>query len=549
VSEKVLVTAALLYANGQLHFGHLAGAYLAADIYARFERLQGKEVLFVSGSDEFGLSITLNAEMAGRSPQEHVDLYDGENRALFEKLNFSFDHFARTTWEGHPETVNAYFEDLLANGYIEAKETEQLYSPDEDRFLADRYVTGTCPHCGFENARGDECQRCGHSYEATDLIDPKSKLTGAPLERRTTRNWFLLLDKFKDQLQQYLAERDWKPNVTNFAKHYLRELRPRAITRDASWGVPVPLPEAEGKVFYVWFDAPIGYISASKEWAQKVGKPDAWKDFWTNPKTRLVHFIGKDNIFFHALFFPAMTMGQNAPYILAQDLPANEFLNLEGKQFSKSEGWFVDLADFLSRYSADQVRWTLAANAPESHDSEFSFQDFQQRCNGELLGKLGNLANRALVFAQRRCDAKVPPLENLEPEDKLFLDKMEELTDECASAYREYGVRRACHLIMEMAATGNAYFDQRKPWDKANTASMPTTIACCLRCLQHLALCAFPIIPESATRLRSLLGPGEITDWSIEPLTAGSQLPEPQILFQKIEDDQIAEEEARLKKS
>src|SRR5579862_125579 len=398
-TEKILITSALPYANGPLHFGHIAGAYLPGDCYARFERLKGNDVLYVCGSDEYGVAITLNAELAGRTPKQHVDIFHEIIKNYFTKLNFSFDHYSRTTWPGHVKTTQEFFRDLLENGYIEEKVTDQLFSEADNRFLADRYVVGTCPKCAFPEARGDECQRCGASYEATDLIQPRSKLTGASLIRKSTKHWFLRFDLFKEKLAQWIAEKEWKPNVINFAKGYIDDLKPRAITRDSDWGIPIPLPHTEGKVFYVWFDAPIGYISAVREWAELKGTPDAWKNYWLDPKTKLVQFIGKDNIPFHAVFFPAMLMGQNQPYKLVDELPANEFYNLEGRQFSKSDGWYIDLDAFFKQFTTDQIRYAIASNAPETSDSEFSWKDFQMRCNSELLGKYGNLVNRTLVFA------------------------------------------------------------------------------------------------------------------------------------------------------
>lgn len=381
--NKVLITAALPYANGPLHFGHIAGCYLPADCYARFLRLKGEEVLYICGSDEYGVAITLSAELAGRTPKEHVDFFHRLNERIFEQLNVSFDHYSRTTWEGHVETVQQYFLDLLKNGHIEERETEQLYSEAEGRFLADRYVTGSCPKCGFKEARGDECPSCGGSFEATDLKEPRSKLTGSALTLRRTKHWFVRFDHFKENLRHFLAQKNWKSNVSHFAAHYIDELHPRAITRDSTWGVPIPLEGTEGKVFYVWFDAPIGYISATREWAITQGQSDKWKEYWCNPDCRLVHFIGKDNIPFHAVFFPAMTMGQDQPYKLVDDLPANEFYTLEGRQFSKSSGWFIDVEEFFKEFSADQIRYVIAANAPETQDSEFTWLDFQARCNSE----------------------------------------------------------------------------------------------------------------------------------------------------------------------
>ncbi len=558
MSDKILITSALPYANGPLHFGHIAGAYLPGDIYARFQRLLGSDVLFICGSDEYGVPITINAQLAGRTPQEHVDIFHAINKAFFQKLEFSFNHYSRTTWEGHVKTVHQYFKDLLENGYIEEKETEQLYSEKEERFMADRYVVGTCPKCGFEEARGDECQKCGASYEATDLKKPKSKVTGSPLVRRVTNHWFLRFDLFKDQLTQWIEGKNWKPNVTNFAKTYIDELHPRAITRDSTWGVPIPLDGTEGKVFYVWFDAPIGYISASREWAESIGDKDAWKAYWKDPKTKLVHFVGKDNIPFHAVFFPAMTMGQNESYKLVDEVPANEFLNLEGKQFSKSDGWTIDLERFFLEFTPDQIRYYLAANAPETQDAEFTWKEFQLSCNSNLLGKWGNLANRVLVFAQKHTGGVIPPIK-LDSQDEEFLRRVLELANSVKDAYAKFHVRKATQLIMEIATAGNIYFDSKKPWvlskDPSTHEQMQTVIGCCIECLKILALVSSPIIPASAQKLWELIGFDtqlEKQSWSQimeEPIKAGAKLPQPEPLFKKVEDEVILKEEALLKES
>lgn len=551
--KRVLITSALPYANGQLHFGHIAGAYLPADCYARFERLQGSEVLYICGSDEYGVAITLSAEMAGRTPKEHVDHFHDVNKDLFQQLDFSFDHYSRTTWPGHVATVQQFFLDLLKNGYIEEKVTEQLYSPQDDRFLADRYVVGTCPKCGFENARGDECTKCGSSYEATDLKNPRSKLTNAPLVLKATKHWFLLFDKFKEQLASWLSQKPWKANVLNFAKSFVDDLKPRAITRDGEWGVPIPLPNTEGKVLYVWFDAPIGYISATKEWAEKSGHPDAWKPFWLSPDTSYVQFIGKDNIPFHAVFFPAMIMGQNQPYHQVDHLPANEFLNLEGRQFSKSDNWTIDLTDFFSHFTADQIRYTLAANAPENQDSEFTWRDFQARCNSELLGKYGNLANRVLVFIQNKCEGKVPDVDYV----KTFVTEIHGKVKEVREAYQHFQLRKASTLIMEIAQMGNYFFDSKKPWILAKTPEtrrqMEQVLANCLECLKCLALVSSPIIPTAAQKLWAMLGYTTVLadqNWNdvIQLKTLHTKLPQPQVLFNRIEEAQITAEDAKLKK-
>jgi methionyl-tRNA synthetase len=554
--QKILITAALPYANGPLHFGHIAGAYLPADCYARFQRLQGQDVLYICGSDEYGIAITLSADLAGRTPKEHVNIFHEINKDFFQKLNMSFDHYSRTSWEGHVEPTHQFFNDLLANGYIEARVTDQLYSEVDQKFLADRYVTGTCPRCGFENARGDECPRCGASYEATELKNPRSKLTNTSLTHRATKHWFLLLDRFKERLMAWVETKAWKPNVLNFIKGYINDLHPRAITRDMKWGISVPLADAEGKVLYVWFDAPIGYISATKEWAQQQGKPDLWESYWLDSATKLIQFIGKDNIPFHASIFPAMVMGQNQPYKLVDELPANEFYNLEGRQFSKSDGWFIDLEDFFKRYTTDQIRYTIAANAPETADSEFTWKDFQLRCNTELLGKYGNLVNRVLVFIRAQNGGKTPNAHPLEAMDQEFLNQIQSIVHQAAESYAQFKIRRASQLIMELAQLGNVYFDAKKPWGDAKQPEtrtrMEITLSCCLECLKTMAVISYPIIPNTANQVWHLLGyahPLDNHQWN-EVLSASvpsqQSLPEPVILFKKIEDEQIEEEIKKL---
>lgn len=550
--QKILVTSALPYANGPLHFGHIAGAYLPADVYVRYQRLKKRDVLYICGSDEYGVAITLSAEMAGRTPQEHVDLYHRVIKDLFDKIGISFDHYSRTTCRHHEGPVTGYFTDLIANGWIEEKITDQLYSEKDGRFLADRYVVGECPRCGFADARGDECQKCGASYDATDLKHPRSKMTGASLVKRPTKHWFLLLDRFKEQLLSWLETKNWKSNVVNFIKEYVKEMHPRAITRDSSWGVPVPLPNAEGKVLYVWFDAPIGYISATQEWAESIGHSDRWKDYWFDPKTKLVQFIGKDNIPFHAAIFPAMTLGQNQPYKLVDELPANEFYNLEGRQFSKSDGWYIDLEDFFTKFTADQIRYTIASNAPETQDSEFTWKDFQARCNSELLGKYGNLVNRVLVFAGKSCGSATPSQGALEEVDRAFLLKIKEIFNEAGGAFETFKLRRAAQLMMEMAQQGNVYFDLKHPWKDAKAPEtlprMETTVACCLECLKLLAFISYPIIPQTAEQVWKFIGFDQpLPDFCWDevcalPLPKNLRASEVKVLFQRIEDAQIQEE-------
>jgi methionyl-tRNA synthetase len=551
MQEKVLITSALPYANGPLHFGHIAGAYLPGDCFARFKRLQGFDVLYVCGSDEYGIAIVLSAELAKRSPQEQVDLFHGMNKDFFSKLNFSFDHYSRTTWEGHKETVQAFFLDLLHNGHIEEKVTDQLFSQEQNRFLADRYVQGTCPKCGFDGARGDECQSCGASYEAIDLLNPRSKISGSPLVLKKTKHWFLRFDHFQKELLEWIESKNWKPNVVNFALSYIRELKPRAITRDSEWGIPVPLEEAEGKVLYVWFDAPIGYISAVKEWAQLQGDPLLWQKYFLDQKTRYVQFIGKDNIPFHAVFFPAMIMGQNTSYKLVDDLPANEFYNLEGKQFSKSDGWTIDLESFFTEFSVDQIRYVIASNAPETGDSEFTWKDFQSRSNAELLGKYGNFVNRVLVFIQNQMGGVVPARGTYSDETIAFLEKAREIVKETASSYEAFQVRKACQHIMELAQAGNVYFDSQKPWklakDPERKKELESILYACLECIQLLALVSFPVIPSTAEKIAFFLGlekPLQDLGWQYlvnAPIQEGKALIKPEILFNKVEDAAIEE--------
>lgn len=557
IEQKILITAALLYANGPLHFGHLAGAYLPADIYARFCRMQGKDVCFLSGSDEYGVAITLSAEMAGRTPQQQIDLFHNMNIELFQRLNISFDHFSRTTHKNHAQFVQEFFLDLEREGMMEKRATEQLYSEQEGRFLADRYVIGGCPKCHYDQARGDECPSCGASFDAMELKDPRSKMTGSRLTLKETTHWFFRLDLMKEKLLQWIETKEWKESVINFVRPYIEELHPRAITRDFDWGVPMPLAEAEDKVFYVWFDAVLGYISGTREWAELRGEPERWKDYWLDDRTKYVQFIGKDNISFHAIFFPAMILAQKTPYKLVDDLPANEFLNLEGKQFSKSSGWFIDLADFLDRYPADTIRYTLAANAPETGDSEFTWDDFQMRVNSELVGKFGNFIHRTLTFLHNQMDGKIPECLHYDDDDNEFLERMQLLAIDIHQAYDHYRVRKATTLFMEMAALANTYFDHKKPWAllkaKERADALNTTMYCCLTACKYLALIAFPIIPETADRIFALLGyQGSLASrrWHTaleEELVPGTPLHHPQILFTKIEDATIAREKSQLK--
>lgn len=501
-NQKILITAALPYANGPLHFGHIAGVYLPADCYARFERLQGSDVVYISGSDEYGIAITLNAEKTGIPFQKYVDDYHRLHAASFSQLNIIFDRFSRTTVRYHAPLVVSFYENLKKRGYIEEKETEQLFCQDEERFLADRYVIGTCPFCGYESARGDECGQCGAAYEATDLLKPRSKLTDKPLVSKITRHSFLLLDSFKEFLEKRLQTKPFRYNVQKFVTEFLKNIHPRAITRDLNWGVDVPGEEGK-KVFYVWFDAPIGYISATQDWAVEVKKqPDLWKKYWLEEDVKYVQFIGKDNILFHAVIFPMMESGQDLPYKNVDDLVVSEFYTLEGRQFSKSEGHFIDMGEFLEKYSVDSLRYVLAAGAPESSDSDFSFTDFKMRCNADLVGKYGNFINRVAVFAAKNGFEEINLPASFTEADLDFLAAVIASAQKARKHYSDYSIKRASQVVMETASLGNVYFNDMAPWklvkDEASKERVAAIIFCCLFCQKIMALISYPLMPDTA---------------------------------------------------
>lgn len=557
MKKKILITSALPYANGPLHLGHIAGAYLPADVYARFQRLRNREVLYVCGSDEYGVAVALSAQMEGRTPREQVDLYHRSFQEFFGHLQISFDHYSRTTHLRHRKRAQQFFLDLLKAGYIEERVTEQLYSTEENLFLADRYVIGECPKCGYEAARGDECPYCAAYYEATELRHPRSKLSEKPLQKRETHHWYLLFDRLQEPLRKWLATKEeWKPNVLQFARNFLEELRPRAITRDASWGIPVPLEQAQGKVLYVWFEAPIGYISATEEWAEQQGKPESWKEYWLNPDCSLVQFIGKDNIPFHALFFPAMILGQKQPYTLVDQLPANEFYLLEGRQFSKSEGWYLDMKTLFARYTVDSIRYAIATTAPENGDSEFSWREFQRRINGDLVGTYGNFFHRVIQFAHKYCGGVIQPLTWQGEEEKRFLQEIETIQIACQKEYENFSLRGAAGQIMRLARSGNIYFDRKKVWQlrkrEENRKEMESTLSCCWICMHTLALISSPLLPESARKIYSLLGehpPPSSPTWpdSIQiDLREERKLGVPTPLFCPIQEEEIIREEREL---
>ncbi|MBQ8498445.1 methionine--tRNA ligase [Chlamydia sp.] len=509
-SSRILITSALPYANGPLHFGHITGAYLPADVYARFQRLLGKEVLYICGSDEYGIAITLNAELAGMGYQEYVDMYHKLHKDTFDKLGISVDFFSRTTNSYHPAIVQDFYRNLQERGLIENRVTEQLYSEEEEKFLADRYVVGTCPKCGFDRARGDECQQCGADYEASDLRDPRSKLTGTSLSLRETEHAYLHLERMKEELLTFTEGIYLRAHMRNFVTDYIKNLRPRAVTRDLSWGIPVP--DLENKVFYVWFDAPIGYISGTMDWAASIGDPEAWKKFWLDDNVTYTQFIGKDNTSFHAVIFPAMEMGQSLPYKKVDTLVTSEFLLLEGFQFSKSEGNFVDMDAFLETYSLDKLRYVLAAIAPETSDSEFSFQEFKTRCNSELVGKYGNFVNRVVAFAAKNaCKELANP--QLEEKDLDFIKKSQKLVKEAKKHYQQYSLRKICSTIMELAALGNGYFNDEAPWrliKEGDLKRVQTILFAACYCQKLLALISYPIMPETALKIWEMITPSSL---------------------------------------
>ncbi len=553
--EKILVTSALPYANGPLHLGHLAGAYLPADIFVRYHRLKGHDIIHVCGSDEHGVPITLQAARQGVSPQEIVDRFHERNKNAFQTFGIAFDHYSRTSLPIHYETAQEFFLHLHRKGIFKKKTEKQLYDAERQMFLPDRYVVGTCPVCGYENAYGDQCEHCGSALSPMELINPRSVLTGSRPEVRETTHWYLPLGDLQPQLEKWIySKKNWKPNVFSQVKAWLDHgLADRAVTRDLEWGVPVPLEEARGKVLYVWFEAPIGYISATKDWAIQAGKPDLWKEYWLDPQTRLFHFIGKDNIVFHCLIFPAILMAYGG-YVLPENVPANEFLNLEGRKLSTSRGYAVWLEDYLQKFPADPLRYTLASTLPETKDSDFSWKDFQTRNNSELAGILGNFVNRTLTFARRNFDGRVPRAHALDDLDRWMLGRLSAAAARIGDSIERFEFRRATRQVIDIARDANKYFNDQEPWRTLTEEPQKcgTTIHVCIRTCKTLAVLMQPILPFSAQRLWKMLAlPGDVGlqrwDEAAEfPVLAGHRLARPEILFHKIEDSAIAAEIDKL---
>ncbi len=549
---RTLVTTALPYANGPVHIGHLAGVYVPADIYVRYLRLQGEDVVFVGGSDEHGVPITIKAQKEGVTPQDIVDRYHGIIKESMAGLGISFDVYSRTTSAMHRETASAFFKKLYDKGEFIEKTSTQLYDEQADQWLADRYVTGTCPKCGNEHAYGDQCEACGSSLNATDLINPKSAITGNTPVLKETKHWYMPLDKWEPALRQWILEehKEWKPNVYGQCKSWLDDhLQPRAVTRDLNWGIPVPIEGAEGKVLYVWFDAPIGYISNTKELL-----PDTWEDYWKKKDTRIIHFIGKDNIVFHCLIFPAMMMA-DGDYQLPENVPANEFLNLEGDKISTSRNWAVWLNEYLEEFPGKQdvLRYVLTANAPETKDNDFTWKDFQARNNNELVAILGNFVNRALVLTHKYFGGSVPEAGELQDIDRQAIDEFKGTKAKLGDNIEHFHFREALKEAMNLARIGNKYLADTEPWKlaKIDMARVQTIMNLALQISANLAIAFEPFLPFSAAKLRDMLGMDKV-EWNrlgdIDILPAGRELKQPVLLFEKIDDSVIDGQIARLER-
>lgn len=549
--KRTLITTALPYANGPVHIGHLAGVYVPADIYARYLRLRGREVVMVGGSDEHGVPITIKARAEGVSPQDIVDRYHNIIKDSMAELGISFDVYSRTTSEIHHETASEFFRRLYDNGQFEQKTSLQPYDEQAGEFLADRYVTGTCPHCGSDRAYGDQCEACGTTLAATDLINPRSSLTSAPVTMKETTHWYLPLDKWEAKLRTWILDghKEWKSNVYGQCKSWLdMGLQPRAVSRDLNWGVPVPVEGAEGKVLYVWFDAPIGYISNTKEIL-----PDSWQTYWKDPETRIINFIGKDNIVFHCIVFPAMLMAYGDGYQLPDNVPANEFLNLEGDKISTSRNWAVWLHEYLRDFPGKQdvLRYVLTANAPETKDNDFTWADFQARNNNELVAIMGNFVNRAAVLTKKYFDLKVPAAGAYEEIDERLFADVRAAKASLEANLETFHFREALKDMMEIARIGNKYLQDTEPWKLAKTdmARVATVLNCALQLCANLAIASEPFMPFGAARLSAMLKLENKT-WDdlgrTDLVAADTVLAEPELLFEKIEDAAIQGQLDRL---
>jgi methionyl-tRNA synthetase len=550
--KRHTVTAALPYANGPVHIGHLAGCYLPADIYVRFLRSKGEDVKFICGSDEHGVPITIKAKKEGITPQQVVDKYHKMMGEAFNEFGVSFDIYSRTSSKTHHETASEFFKKLYDKKVFVEEVTEQYFDEKANQFLADRYIVGTCPKCGNENAYGDQCEKCGSTLNATDLINPKSALSGEKPVLKNTKNWFLPLDKMQPQIESYIdSHKEWKSNVFGQCKSWLNSgLQPRAMTRDLDWGVKVPVEGAEGKVLYVWFDAPIGYISATKELT-----PD-WELYWKDKETKLVHFIGKDNIVFHCIIFPAMLMAEGS-YILPENVPANEFLNLEGDKISTSRNWAVWLHEYLIDFKdkQDVLRYTLCANAPESKDNDFTWKDFQAKNNNELVAILGNFVNRTLVLTHKYYEGKVPEASEYTKADLLLLEEISKYPAKIAASIEQYRFREALSELMNLARLGNKYLADNEPWTliKTDEKRVQTIMNLSLQISANLTVLMEPFLPFTSVKLSNMLNLNKGLKWNdatrTDLLLAGHVINTASLLFDKIEDEAIVAQVQKLEDS
>jgi len=557
--EKILVTSALPYVNGPIHLGHLSGAYLPADIYVRYKRLKGDDIIYISGSDEHGVPITISADKENVSPQVIIDRYHKLNYDAFKMFGMSFDNYSRTSLPIHHKTAKEFFLEFYKQGILKKKKTLQFYDEKNKMFLPDRYVEGTCPNCGFEEARSDECENCGALYEPKELKNPKSKISGESPILKETAHWFFPLGNYQQRLENYINEMNdkygWKDNVLQYCRSWFNDgLKDRAVTRDLDWGVKVPLDHSERKVIYVWFEAVLGYISSTKEYSEKIGKPNLWKEYWQDPNTKYIAFIGKDNVVFHCIIFPAMLMawndGEKEKYCLPQNVPANEFLNFEGRKFSKSRNWGVDAIDFLKIFPADPLRYTLAANLPENRDTDFQWKEFQAKNNSELAAIFGNFINRTFTFVHKHFEGKVPPKGVLNEMDKKMIETISEYPQKISGYFERYKIKNGTNEIMNLARAGNKYFNDSEPWltVKTDNEKCSTTINICLQNIYTLAELFEPVLPFSSKKIFGMLNT-EPTSWDKcgdENLLTGHKLNKAEILFPQIEDKMIEEQIQKL---
>ena len=554
--QRYTITAALPYTNGPIHIGHLAGVYVPADIYARYLRMKGEDVFFVCGSDEHGVAISIQAKKEGKTPKEIIDHYHNMIHSSFDDFGISFDHYGRTSDSIHHQTASDFFKALYDQGNFIEETTEQLYDLEAKQFLADRFVVGTCPHCGHEEAYGDQCESCGRSLNATDLIHPTSTISGSIPVTKATKHWFLPLDRYQSFLEDWILKGhadDWKPNVYGQVKSWLDdELKPRAVTRDLDWGIPVPVPGGKNKVLYVWFDAPIGYISATKDWAQQNNTD--WEPYWKDKNTKLIHFIGKDNIVFHCIIFPSMLKAEGS-YVLPTNVPANEFLNLEGQKLSTSKNWAVWLHEYLEDFPGKQdvLRYVLTANAPENKDNDFTWRDFQARNDNELCAMYGNFINRIVVLTHKYYQGVVPAPNHNTQVDEETLDELRQLPIQIATAVENYRFREASQILLKVARLGNKYLADEEPWkqQKTNPERVKTIMYNGLQIAAVLAIASTPFLPQTANKLKTILGLPLKSNWSdmtqSELVAVGTVLVHSELLFSKVEDDDIQIQLDKLK--